>query len=86
MGLSASIGGPKTWCVSSLGEVEPGGIFEEPVWGSLPYVASMSEALYPFHGVMMDDERVLGVTVSIYLNNRAIDLLLCYTASSIAGK
>ncbi|KAF5352925.1 hypothetical protein D9758_007938 [Tetrapyrgos nigripes] len=42
-------------------------IFAEPVGGSLPYVMICSEMDYGFHGVVMDDERILGVRRSSFL-------------------
>ncbi|KAF8889552.1 hypothetical protein CPB84DRAFT_1785468 [Gymnopilus junonius] len=51
----------RKWCVSSLDVVEPFEIFAEDVHGGLPYVATATETLYTFHGLMMDDERILGV-------------------------
>ncbi|KAF9074652.1 hypothetical protein BDP27DRAFT_144272 [Rhodocollybia butyracea] len=36
-------------------------VFREEVGGHLPYVAVKSEKLYDFHGVLMDDERIIGI-------------------------
>jgi len=38
-------------------------IFKEDVWSSLPYVEIVTRDEYPYDGVMMDDERILGFQV-----------------------
>jgi len=46
--------------------LEPADTFAEPVLGSLPYVACASERPHPFHGVLLDEERIVGLRVSRY--------------------
>jgi len=43
--------------------VAAGSIFKEDVRSSLPYVEIVTQNDYLYHGVMMDDERILGVRV-----------------------
>ncbi|KAF5352924.1 hypothetical protein D9758_007883 [Tetrapyrgos nigripes] len=50
-------------------------IFAEPVHGSLPYVMSCSEVDYDFDGVMMDDERILGVRRGDFSASGGVDRL-----------
>ncbi|KAF5392061.1 hypothetical protein D9757_003293 [Collybiopsis confluens] len=38
-------------------------VFKEEVGGRLPYVAVKSKRVYDFHGILMDDERLLGIKV-----------------------
>lgn len=45
-------------------EVQPTGIFAECVGSALPYVGCTSEARYTFDGVLLDEERVIGLKVS----------------------
>ncbi|KIK54672.1 hypothetical protein GYMLUDRAFT_898711 [Collybiopsis luxurians FD-317 M1] len=39
-------------------------VFKEEVGGRLPYVAVKSKQVYDFHGILMDDERLLGIKKS----------------------
>ncbi|KIM38660.1 hypothetical protein M413DRAFT_75813 [Hebeloma cylindrosporum] len=50
-------------CCSSC-KVQPTGIFAEPVCGALPYVGCTSKARYTFDGVLLDEERVIGLKAS----------------------
>jgi hypothetical protein len=43
--------------------VSAGSIFTDDVWSSLPYVEIVTQCEYPYDGVMMDDERILGFQV-----------------------
>ena len=36
-------------------------MFKEDVWSSLPYVEIVTQAEYPYEGVMIDQERILGL-------------------------
>ncbi|KAF9553352.1 hypothetical protein CPC08DRAFT_822345 [Agrocybe pediades] len=45
----------------TMGQVRPQEVFDEPVIGALPYVAVTTERCYPFNGILLDEERVLGV-------------------------
>ncbi|KDR77919.1 hypothetical protein GALMADRAFT_94412 [Galerina marginata CBS 339.88] len=49
------------WCVSDMEQVQPADVFAEPVAGALPYVACASEERYTFDGVLLDEERVIGL-------------------------
>lgn len=44
--------------------VEPADAFSEPVVGELPYAVSASQERYMYHGVLLDEERVIGIFVS----------------------
>jgi hypothetical protein len=46
--------------VSSVDDL---GVFDETVGGKLPFVACVSEEEYEYHGVMLDEERVIGLKV-----------------------
>ena len=46
--------------------VESPGAFAEEVEGRLPYVAYVSEREYEYDGVLLDEERLLGITVGFY--------------------
>jgi hypothetical protein len=43
--------------------VNPPGVFAGEVEGRLPYVAYVSERDYEYDGVLLDEERILGITV-----------------------
>lgn len=43
----------------------PGTIFAEEVEGRLPYIAYTSERKYVYDGVLMDEERMFGITVRL---------------------
>jgi hypothetical protein len=45
--------------------VEELGVFNETVGWKLPYVACESEQEYDYHGVMLDEERVIGLKVRL---------------------
>ncbi|PPQ96873.1 hypothetical protein CVT26_006060 [Gymnopilus dilepis] len=49
------------WCVTLPEDLDALGMFSEPVEGELPYVATATQEIYKFDGLMMDDERLLGV-------------------------
>jgi hypothetical protein len=44
-----------------------GPVFQEDVWSSLPYVEVVTEDKYPYDGVMIDEERILGLEVRFKL-------------------
>ncbi|EEB94518.1 hypothetical protein MPER_06654, partial [Moniliophthora perniciosa FA553] len=51
----------QVWLVKepdSLGRLK---VFKEEVMGLLPYVATKSAEVYGYHGVLMDDERIIGL-------------------------
>jgi hypothetical protein len=56
----------RIWCMTKPNVLEPADTFAEPVLGSLPYVACASERPHPFHGVLLDEERIVGLRVSRY--------------------
>ena len=56
----------RIWCMTKPNVLEPADTFAEPVLGSLPYVACASERPHPFHGVLLDEERVVGLRVRLY--------------------
>ena len=43
------------------------GMFKEPVIGELPFLVCASEGLYAWDGALIDEERVLGLEVRIWL-------------------
>ena len=45
-------------------QVEPADAFSEPVVGELPYVVSASQDKHMYDGVLLDEERVIGLFVS----------------------
>jgi hypothetical protein len=45
-------------------QVEPADAFSEPVVGELPYVVSASQDKHIYDGVLLDEERVIGIFVS----------------------
>lgn len=54
----------RIWCVTTSEMVEPAETFAERVEGRLPYVACASAQTYAFHGVLLDEERIIGIRVS----------------------
>jgi hypothetical protein len=56
----------RIWCMTKPNVLEPADTFAEPVLGSLPYVACASERPHPFHGVLLDEERIVGLRVRLY--------------------
>lgn len=56
----------RIWCMTKPNVLEPADTFAEPVLGSLPYVACASERPHPFHGVLLDEERIVGLRASRY--------------------
>jgi len=56
----------RIWCMTKPNVLEPSDTFAEPVLGSLPYFACASERPHPFHGVLLDEERIVGLRVSRY--------------------
>ncbi|KDR79274.1 hypothetical protein GALMADRAFT_137139 [Galerina marginata CBS 339.88] len=55
--------------MASSGILESFGFFSEPIHGSLPYVACASEERYRFGGVLIDEERVVGIGVSVFYSS-----------------
>ncbi|KDR70828.1 hypothetical protein GALMADRAFT_102895 [Galerina marginata CBS 339.88] len=53
----------RLWCVTSSDSepLEPSAAFAEPVHGALPYVACASPLSYAFDGVLVDEERIIGI-------------------------
>src|SRR5712691_7422928 len=54
-----------------------GPIFKEDVRSSLPYVETVTQDKYPYDGVMIDEERILGLKVRFnsFCHHHCIDLL-----------
>ena len=48
-------------CLRNLEDLKTAGIFEDPVVSKLPFVICTSEKVHEWDGVLMDEERVLGV-------------------------
>jgi len=48
-------------------QVEPAEAFSEPVVGELPYVVSASQNKHVYDGVLLDEERVIGIIVCFIL-------------------
>ena len=44
-------------------------IFGEDVWSSLPYVEVVTGDRYPYTGVMMDEERILGLQLQVHFES-----------------
>ncbi|KAF8961935.1 hypothetical protein BDZ97DRAFT_1826703, partial [Flammula alnicola] len=55
----------RIWCVTTSEIVEPSETFSEHVEGRLPYVACASARTYAFHGVLLDEERVIGIRTDV---------------------
>ncbi|KAJ3997265.1 hypothetical protein F5050DRAFT_1753453 [Lentinula boryana] len=51
----------RVWIDESRDTYEKMRVFAEDVGGYLPYVAVKSAQTYGFHGVLMDDERIIGI-------------------------
>ncbi|GAW04117.1 hypothetical protein LENED_005885 [Lentinula edodes] len=51
----------RTWIDETKDTYEKMKVFAEDVGGYLPYVAVKSVQTYEFHGVLMDDERIIGI-------------------------
>ncbi|PPQ97316.1 hypothetical protein CVT26_006634 [Gymnopilus dilepis] len=49
--------------ISSLDIAQPSECFREPVLGCLPYVVCTTEEEYDFDGLLLDEERILGLKV-----------------------
>ena len=49
-------------------QVEPADAFSEPVIGRLPYVMSASQDKHMYDGLLLDEERVIGIIVSLFLS------------------
>ncbi|KAF9472446.1 hypothetical protein BDN70DRAFT_844484 [Pholiota conissans] len=64
----------RIWCVTTSELVEPAETFAERVEGSLPYVACASGKTYPFNGVLLDEERILGIRVDFLDRIRQIEV------------
>ncbi|KAF8889540.1 hypothetical protein CPB84DRAFT_1785452 [Gymnopilus junonius] len=54
--------------------LEPSRVFAEPVYGKLPYVECVSAQRYSFEGVLIDEERVIGVSTDISSRVKQIDV------------
>jgi hypothetical protein len=52
--------------VETPSSVESSGTFAEEVEGRLPYAAYVSEREYEYDGVLLDEERILGITVRVF--------------------
>ncbi|KDR79642.1 hypothetical protein GALMADRAFT_137435 [Galerina marginata CBS 339.88] len=65
----------RIWSSTEMGEVQPTTIFAEPVGGALQYVGCISEARYKFDGVLLDEERVIGLKISDSGNIDGIEIL-----------
>ena len=57
-------------------QVEPVDAFSEPVVGELPYVVSASQNRHMYDGVLLDEERVIGVIVSFISFRAPLSCLL----------
>lgn len=69
----------RIWCVDTTEAAEPADTFAERVEGSLPYVACASQKTYTFDGVLIDEERVIGIKVGWFLSFlRYSTHVLCY--------
>ncbi|KAJ4481111.1 hypothetical protein J3R30DRAFT_3464432 [Lentinula aciculospora] len=51
----------RVWTDQSRDKHEKMKVFAEDVGGYLPYIAVKSAQAYQFHGVLMDDERIIGI-------------------------
>jgi hypothetical protein len=47
--------------------LEPRHVFTEDVWSALPYIEVVSRQRYDYTAVLMDEERILGLRVSVLL-------------------
>ncbi|ESK93925.1 hypothetical protein Moror_12973 [Moniliophthora roreri MCA 2997] len=60
-----TLGGPKeqhrVWLAEEPDNISRLNVFKEEVMGLLPYVATKSAEVYGYHGVLMDDERIIGL-------------------------
>lgn len=66
----------RTWIDETKDTYEKMKVFAEDVGGYLPYVAVKSVQTYEFHGVLMDDERIIGIKVSCTWFEIAEDIYL----------
>lgn len=54
--------------VKEMSRVNTGGVFKYDIMSSLPYVETVSDETFDVTDVMMDDSRLLLLTVSLFLN------------------
>ncbi|KAJ3495767.1 hypothetical protein NLJ89_g10576 [Agrocybe chaxingu] len=72
---SEHVGRPsRIWCVETSEKVDAPETFMEEVSGELPYVAAASEGRYAFDGVLLDEERVIGIRTDRMDNIRHIEV------------
>jgi hypothetical protein len=66
--------------VEAPSTVESPGIFTEEVEGRLPYIAYTSEREYEYGGILLDEERILGITVCPFCSHILLfaDGSLCF--------
>lgn len=65
-GATRSIKRPRVWCLNTPQAVDrAGACFLSPVVSELPCLGYTSKDHYHFDGVLVDDERILGITVSL---------------------
>ncbi len=43
-----------------------GTVFREHVWSTLPYIETVTQKRYRYEGVLIDEERILGLEVRTY--------------------
>ncbi|KAF8880302.1 hypothetical protein BD779DRAFT_1763142 [Infundibulicybe gibba] len=51
------------------------GIFQDPVRSALPYCGTRSEGTYEYNGVLMDEERLLGIKTGFFHEALSIDVM-----------
>ncbi|CAA7261285.1 unnamed protein product [Cyclocybe aegerita] len=64
----------RIWCVETSEKVDAPETFVEEVSGELPYVAAASEGRYAFDGVLLDEERIIGIRTDIMDDIKYIDV------------
>ncbi|KAF8956844.1 hypothetical protein BDZ97DRAFT_1925109 [Flammula alnicola] len=62
------------WCATEPGQVGSAEAFAVPVLSALPYVACASMGKYEFDGVLLDEERVIGIRTDATGNIEQIDI------------
>ena len=45
--------------------IPAGSVFREDVWSALPYIETMTQTRYGYEGVLIDEERILGLVVRL---------------------
>ena len=55
----------RVWCVTTAEIMDTADTFAEHVEGRLPYVACASAQRYTYNGVLLDEERVIGIKVRV---------------------